>query len=142
MDSLQMNHERLLKELAWQYIVGAKTLTYNPWQPLATVPPRPTSRCDNDSVSSHLGLEPLCDSLPVDNVPNSAKVLSLAVLVLQVVCVLPSVDAQQWDQVASNRVLVRTGHKRQSAGVLVLGQPRPAASLDTSEGSVGLFLER
>lgn len=118
-----------------------KTLTYNFQQPLATVSPRPTGRCGNDSVAPHLCLEPLCDSLPVDDVPNSAEVLSLSVLVLQVVCVLPSVDTQQWDQVASNRVLIRTGHKRQSAGLLVLGQPRPAATLDASEGSVGLLLE-
>lgn len=37
--------------------------------------------------------EPLGHRLPVDDVPNSAEVLGLAVLVLQVVSVLPGVDA-------------------------------------------------
>lgn len=106
-----------------------------------TVPPRPTNWRGIDCVARRLCLEPLCNGLPVDHIPDGAKVLGLAVLILQVVGVLPSVNAQQRDQVASNRVLVRTSHQRQSASLLVLGQPRPSATLDTGEGSVGLFLE-
>lgn len=89
-----------------------------------------------------LGLaEPLGHSLPVDNVPDGAEVLGLAVLVLQVVGVLPGIDAQQGDQVAGDGVLVGTGDQAQRAGLLVLGDPGPAAALDTGEGGVGLLHE-
>lgn len=86
-------------------------------------------------------MEPLRHGLPVDDVPDGAEVFGLAVLVLQIVGVLPGINSQQRDQVASNRVLVCTGYKRQSAAVLVFGQPGPSAALNTGEGSVGLFLE-
>lgn len=89
-----------------------------------------------DSLSC---LESLGNSLPVDNVPDGVKVLGLAVLVLEVVCVLPSVDAEKRDVVARHGVLVGTSDDLQSSRALVLGQPRPAAALDTRECGVNLL---
>lgn len=37
--------------------------------------------------------------------------------------------------------MVGAGDQSQSAAFLVFGQPRPAAALDTGEGSIGLLLE-
>ena len=89
-----------------------------------------------------LGLgEPLGHGLPVDDVPDGAEVLGLAILVLQVVGVLPGVDAQQGDQVAGDGVLVGAGDQAQGAGLLVLGDPGPAAALDAGEGGVCLLHE-
>lgn len=51
-------------------------------------------------------LEALLSSLPVDNVPDGVKVLGLAVLVLQVVGVLPGVDSEDRSELADNGVLV------------------------------------
>jgi hypothetical protein len=99
-----------------------------------TVPLRPVTR-------TCLVLKTLGNGVPVDNVPNGAKVLSLAVLVLKVVGVLPSVDTEKRLEVASNRVLVRAGDEAKGTGCLVLDEPGPAGALDTGEGSVGLLLE-
>lgn len=93
-----------------------------------------------DNCSSSLA-EPLGHGLPVDHVPDGAEVLGLAVLVLQVVGVLPGVDAQQGDQVAGDGVLVRAGDQAQGARLLVLGDPGPAAALNAGEGGVGLLDE-
>lgn len=94
------------------------------------------------NISPFLSLaEPLGHGLPVDDVPDGAEVLGLAVLVLQVVGVLPGVDAQQGDQVAGDGVLVRAGDEAQRARLLVLDDPGPAAALDAGEGGVGLLDE-
>lgn len=85
--------------------------------------------------------ESLSNGSPVDNLPDGAKVLGLAVLVLQIVGVLPGVDAQQGLKVAGDGVLVGTGDKTKIARGLVLDEPGPAGALDASEGSVGLLLE-
>lgn len=92
-------------------------------------------------ASACLLLETLGNGAPVDNVPDGAKVFGLAVLVLEVVGVLPCVDAQQRLQVASNRVLVRAGDDAEGARGLVLDEPSPAGALDSSQRSVGLLLE-
>lgn len=97
-----------------------------------------TPQQDNPSLSL---AEPLGHGLPVDDIPDGAEVLGLAVLVLQVVGVLPGVDAQQGDQVAGDWVLVRAGDQAQGASLLVLGDPGPAAALDAGEGGVGLLDE-
>ena len=44
--------------------------------------------------------------LPVDDTPDGAEVLSLAVLVLGIVGVLPSIDTNDWPVLAYNRVLI------------------------------------
>lgn len=93
------------------------------------------------TFTKHLCLESLRNSLPVDDIPNRAEVFGLSVLVLQVVGVLPSVDTEQRNQVAGNRVLVRACDKAQRAALLILRQPRPTAALDASESRVGLLLQ-
>lgn len=91
--------------------------------------------------TSRLVFETLSDGAPVDDVPDGAEVLDLAVLVLQVVGVLPGVNAHQGNKVAGNGVLVGAGDDAEGAGRLVLDEPGPAGALDASEGSVGLLLE-
>ena len=90
---------------------------------------------------TNLFLKSLGDSAPVDDLPDGAEVLSLAVLVLEVVGVLPGVNSEEGLEVASNGVLVGSGDDGQSASVLILDEPGPARALDSSKGSVGLLLE-
>lgn len=91
--------------------------------------------------ASFLFLKTLRDVAPVDHVPDSTEVLGLAVLVLEVVGVLPGVNAHEWLQVASDGVLVGTGDDAESARSLILDEPGPARALNAGEGSVGLLLE-
>ncbi len=94
------------------------------------------------SYISRLGLlEPGRHGLPVDDIPDGVEVLGLAVLVLQVVGVLPGINAQQGDERAGNGVLVGTSHQSEGAALLVLHQPRPAASLDSGQRGVCLLAE-
>ena len=86
-------------------------------------------------------LETLLGRLPVDDVPDGVEVLSLSVLVLKVVGVLPGVDAQNGPELAHDRVLVRVRLDLDAAGLGVLHQPCPAATLDAGQGSVELALE-
>ncbi len=88
-----------------------------------------------------LFLETLRDGAPVDDIPNGTKVLGLAVLVLQIVCVLPGVYSKERLEVAGDGVLVGAGDEAEGAGGLVLDEPGPAGALDSGEGGVGLLLE-
>lgn len=85
--------------------------------------------------------EALGDGAPVDDVPDGAEVLGLAVLVLEVVGVLPGVDAEEGLVVAGDGVLVGAGDDGEVARGLVLDEPGPAGALDAGEGGVGLLLE-
>ena len=89
---------------------------------------------------SHL-LQPLLSGLPVDNVPDGREVLGLAVLVLQVVGVLPGVDTKDGAELANNGVLVGVGLDADVASLHVLHQPCPTGPLDTRERSVELALQ-
>jgi hypothetical protein len=51
-------------------------------------------------------LQPLLSRLPVNNIPNSREVLRLAVLVLQVVRVLPGINTKNRTELAYHGVLV------------------------------------
>jgi len=94
----------------------------------------------DDTLQGSLScFESLGNRLPIDNIPDGLKILGLAVLVLEVVCMLPSVDTEEWDVIASHRVLVGTSDDLQSSRALVLGQPRPAAALNTRECGVDLL---
>lgn len=55
-----------------------------------------------------LGGESLLASLPVDHFPDRSKVLGLAVLVLEVVGMLPSINADNGLVLADDGVLVLT----------------------------------
>ena len=91
-------------------------------------------------ITSHL-LKPLLRRLPVDHIPNGAKILRLPVLILQVIRMLPRINAQQRPELSHNRVLVRVGLDADGAGLGVLDQPRPAGALDAGEGGVHFGLE-
>lgn len=86
-------------------------------------------------------LEPRRHRLPVDDVPDRIKVLGLAVLVLQVVRVLPRIDAQQRHPGAAHGVLVGARDDAEVAVRLVLGEPGPPAALDPGEGGVDMLAE-
>lgn len=86
-------------------------------------------------------LESLRDSAPVDNLPDGTEILGLAVLVLQVVGMLPGINTQERLQIASDGVLVSTGDETKSTGRLVLDEPGPSRALNTSKSSVGLLLQ-
>lgn len=85
--------------------------------------------------------KPFGDGAPVYDVPNRTKVFRLAVLVLQVVRVLPGVNPKKRLEVAHNRILVRTGYQRQSTRSLVLDEPCPPRALDARKSSIGLLLQ-
>lgn len=86
-------------------------------------------------------LESLLRRLPVHDIPNSAKVLGLAVLVLQVVRVLPRINAQNGTELTHHGVLVRICLDLDRTSVGILYQPRPARTLNPRQSSVELGLE-
>jgi hypothetical protein len=91
-------------------------------------------------LSSNL-LQPLLSRLPVDNIPHSREVLGLAVLVLQVVRVLPGINTEDRAELADNGVLVGVGLDADVAGLHVLHEPGPAGALDAGERGVELALQ-
>jgi hypothetical protein len=86
-------------------------------------------------------LQPLLRGLPVDNIPNSREVLRLAVLVLQIVRVLPRINAENRAELADHRVLVGVRLDADVARLHVLHQPRPAGALDACQRGVELALQ-
>lgn len=86
-------------------------------------------------------LQPLLGGLPVNNIPDGREVLGLAVLVLQVVGVLPGVNAKDRAELADDGVLVGVGLDADVAGLHVLHQPCPAGALDTGKRGVELALQ-
>ena len=54
---------------------------------------------------------------------------------------LPSINAQDWGELASDRVLIGVVLDRELAGLGVLDQPSPSRSLESSEGGVEGALE-
>lgn len=75
----------------------------------------------------------LLSSLPVQHIPDGLEVLGLAVLVLQVVGVLPSINTQDWGELASDWVLVGVVLDRNLSGLSVLDQPSPSGTLQAGE---------
>lgn len=67
-------------------------------------------------------VEALSDSLPVDDLPDGLEVVGADVLVLEVVGVLPDINAQQGDQTGGGleRVLVGGGSDLKALEVLVV----------------------
>ena len=86
-------------------------------------------------------LKPLLRRLPINHIPNRRKVLRLAVLVLQIVCVLPRINAKNWSELPYNGILVRVRLDTDGAGLCVLHQPRPTRALDAGERGVELLFE-
>ena len=85
--------------------------------------------------------EPLLRRLPVDHIPHRLEVLGLPVLILQVVGMLPSVDAEQWSELAHNGILVGVGADEHLSRLGILDEPGPAAALDAGKGGVEFVAE-
>lgn len=86
-------------------------------------------------------LESLARNFPVQDIPNGSKVFCLSVLVLQIVGVLPSINAENWRVLSNNWVLVGVCLDLHCPSLVVLDKPCPAAALDTCESTVELGLE-
>lgn len=79
-------------------------------------------------------LEPRLGCLPVEDVPDVVDVGGLAVEVLQVVRMLPHVDAEEGRVAAAyNGLLVSERHDAQLARRDLLHQPAPAAALNAEK---------
>ena len=86
------------------------------------------------------GLVALGDAAPIDDVPPALDVRGPPVLVLEVVGVLPDVDAEQRRQAGhQRRVLV--GRRRDGQTCPVMDQPRPPAAKTPGCGRGHLTLE-
>ena len=86
-------------------------------------------------IVSHDLLLRLCQTLgdigPVEDVEDGVNVRAAQVLVLQVVRVLPNVNAEQWHQTSRRlqRVLVLARCNLELGGALVPAEPAPAGAL-------------
>jgi hypothetical protein len=86
-------------------------------------------------------LESIGRNLPVQNIPDGTKVFRLSVLVLQVIRMLPSINAQDWGVLSNNWVLVCIGLDFNCASLVVLNKPCPSAALNACKSTVELRLE-
>ena len=86
-------------------------------------------------------LQPLLHNIPVDHIPHRTKVLGLSVLILQIVCMLPSINTQQWSILAHDGILVGICANLDLSRLVVLDQPCPPAALNAREGRVEFSLE-
>lgn len=99
----------------------------------------------------HVGLEDLegilpsacvalLGRLPVDDIPNVVDIGGLAIEILEVVCVLPHVDAKERCVAHHDGLLVGERDDAQLTRAGLLDKPAPTATLDTQQGSAkGLF---
>lgn len=85
-------------------------------------------------------LKPLLRRLPIDNIPNSLEILRLAILVLQIIRMLPSINPQQRPKLPDDGILIRVRLDPNGPGLRILHQPRPAGALDTGERGVEFLL--
>ena len=79
--------------------------------------------------------------LPVNDIPNGAKVLGLAVLILQIIRMFPSIHAQQRRELPHHRVLIGICADLNLTRLIVLHKPCPATALDTGQRSVEFSFE-
>jgi hypothetical protein len=80
-------------------------------------------------------------SLPVDHIPNSIKVFCLAILILQVVRMLPSINTQQRGELAYNWILVCICADQDLTRFVIFDEPSPAAALNTGERGIEFALK-
>mmetsp|Transcript_13628 Transcript_13628/g.23932 ORF Transcript_13628/g.23932 Transcript_13628/m.23932 type:complete len:249 (+) Transcript_13628:107-853(+) len=81
--------------------------------------------------------EALGDVLPVDDLPDALQVVRANVLVLQVVSVLPDINAKQRHQAGGGLegILVGGGGDSEALAGLVVAEPAPSAALHSNRGS-------
>lgn len=51
-------------------------------------------------------LKSLCNIFPVYNVPYGFNVVRSDVFVLEIVCMLPDIDAEQWDETFKKKIII------------------------------------
>src|SRR5690606_25257096 len=73
-----------------------------------------------------LGVE-LIDKLPVDHVPQSADIVGSLVLILQIISVLPNIDARQRDHAHRYRIIL-IGRADDLEFSVAHGEPGPTAA--------------
>jgi len=95
----------------------------------------------SSSPAIHPSLKSLLNSLPVNHIPDRTKIFGLPVLILQIICMLPRINAQQRCVFSNNRVLVGICADLDLTSLVVLDEPGPAAALDTGECGVEFGLE-
>ena len=115
-------------------------------------PPRPPAATDLDREARRRapagltrgqfasGREALRDAVPVDDVPARVEVVRAAVLVLEVVGVLPDVDAEQ-RRLAGRDGVVLIGRRDDGEAVGVLDEPGPAGAELVDAGGLEVGLE-
>lgn len=103
--------------------------------------PHPPSIIVSVSYNNHHSIQSLLNSLPVNNIPNSPKILRLPILVLQIVRMLPSINPQKWCVFSHDGILVGICADLDMSCFVVLYQPGPARTLDTGEGAVEFCFE-
>jgi hypothetical protein len=81
------------------------------------------------------------NSLPINYIPNSIKIFCLAILILQIVRMLPSINAQQRGELAYDWILVCICADQDLTRLVVFDEPGPAAALDTGERGIEFALE-
>src|SRR5690349_10119768 len=81
------------------------------------------------------------DSLPIYHIPPGAKVVGAAVLILQVVGVLPDVDAKQRGLAGHQRAILVGAANNFERARLIGNQPGPAAPKALEAGIVDLRLQ-
>lgn len=86
-------------------------------------------------------LQSSLNSLPVNHIPNSIEILRLAVLILQIIRMLPSINTQQRCEFANDGILVGICADEDLTGLVVLDKPCPATALDTCQCGVEFGLE-
>mmetsp|Transcript_21286 Transcript_21286/g.50234 ORF Transcript_21286/g.50234 Transcript_21286/m.50234 type:complete len:270 (+) Transcript_21286:127-936(+) len=84
----------------------------------------------------------LLGNIPVHNFPHGIDVIRPDVAIIDVVGMLPHINAKKWDKASSGleRVLIGTGGNFQTAGLGVEAQPSPSASLNGNGGRRHLLL--
>lgn len=96
-----------------------------------------------DSFVGLCGCVSIRNILPVDDVKDCIDVARAKVFVLQVVSVLPNVDAEQRNESCCGlqRILIGALNDLEMTVLLVQSEPGPAASLDSDSGGLQLRLQ-
>lgn len=81
------------------------------------------------------------NSFPINYIPNSIKIFCLTILILQIVRMLPSINAQQRGELAYHWILVCICADQDLTRLIVFDEPGPAAALDTGERGIEFALE-
>src|SRR5438876_9629376 len=83
----------------------------------------------------------LCDGVPIHPVPPSLKVIGASVLVIEIVGVLPGVDAEDRRVAIHQRTVLIWRRNTFELSILVFNQPHPPATKTAHASSSKLLFE-